>query len=314
MAREKELLNVPYFHIVFTFSDLLYPVAIQNKKTVYDILFQASSATLKEVAANPTNLGADIGFISILHTWDQKLNHHPHIHCIVPGGGLSRDKTRWINSAASFFLSVKILSAVFRGKFLSYLEKAFFENKLRFFGQMTGLADGNAFKHLLKQSCSTNWVVYCKRPFAGPKQVFDYLGRYTHRVAISNNRILAMTETTVTFQWRDRKNGGTVKEMTLDAAEFLRRFLLHVLPSGFMKIRHFGFLGNPAKKEALALCRDLTGDRASKKPKKELSGWRDLLLSLTGKDPSICPYCGKGQLFVFDELPKQAGPPNERTG
>jgi hypothetical protein len=315
MAREEELLPVPYFHIVFTFSDLLYPIAFQNKKVVYDILFQASSETLKEVAANPKNLGADIGFISILHTWDQRLNHHPHIHCIVPGGGLARDKTRWIASAANFFLSVKILSAVFRAKFLSRLEEVFRRNTLVFHGQTAGLADRKAFQNLLLQSCATNWVVYCKRPFAGPKQVLEYLGRYTHRVAISNNRILSMTETTVTFQWRDRKNGGVAKEMTLDAVEFLRRFLLHVLPSGFMKIRHYGFLGNPAKKEAIALCRSLAKDKSvSLQPHAAPRGWRDLLLFLTGKDLSVCPQCGKGHLFVLEELPKRASPPLEKTG
>jgi hypothetical protein len=315
MAREEELLPVPYFHIVFTFSDLLYPVALQNKKVVYDILFQASSETLKEVAANPDNLGADIGFISILHTWEQRLNHHPHIHCIVPGGGFAREKTRWIASAANFFLPVKVLSIVFRAKFLSYLEGAFRKNKLAFHGQIAGLADEAAFKRLLEQSCQTNWVVFSKRPFAGPRQVLEYLGRYTHRVAISNNRILSMTETTVTFQWRDRKNGGTVKEMTLDAVEFLRRFLLHVLPSGFMKIRHYGFLGNPAKKEAIALCRSLAKDQSvAQKPHKTPRGWKDLLLFLTGKDLSVCPHCGKGHLLVLEVLPKRAGPPLEKTG
>lgn len=315
MAREEELLPVSYFHIVFTFSDLLYPFALQNKKTVYDILFQASSETLKEVAANPDNLGADIGFISILHTWDQKQNQHPHIHCIVPGGGLARDKTRWIASAPNFFLSVKILSVVFRAKFLSYLENAFRRNKLVFYGQTADLADPAAFKRLLQQSCQTNWVVYSKRPFAGPSQVLEYLGRYTHRVAISNNRILSMTDTSVTFQWRDRKNGGALKEMTLDAVEFLRRFLLHVLPFGFMKIRHYGFLGNPAKKEAIALCRSLAQDQAeSRKSHETPRGWKDLLLFLTGKDLSVCPHCGKGHLFVLEKLPKQAGPPLAKTG
>lgn len=315
MAREEDLLPVPYFHIVFTFSDLLYPIALQNKKTVYDILFQASSETLKEVAANPDNLGADIGFTAILHTWNQKLNHHPHIHCIVPGGGLAHDKTRWITAAANFFLSVKILSVVFRAKFLSYLETAFRRNKLVFFGQSADLADEATFKCLLKQACKNNWVVYAKRPFAGPSQVLEYLGRYTHRVAISNNRILAMTDSTVTFQWRDRKNGNALKEMSMDAVEFLRRFLLHVLPSGFMKIRHYGFLGNPAKKEAIALCRNLVKDQSvARKHRKAPHDWKDLLLFLTGKDPSLCPHCGKGHLFVLEELPKQAGPPLEKTG
>jgi hypothetical protein len=311
MARKKELLPVPYFHIVFTFSNLLYPLALQNKKAVYDILFQASSETLKEVAATPANLGADIGFISILHTWDQRLNHHPHLHCIVPGGGLAHDKTRWIASPESFFLSIKILSVVFRAKFLSRLEEAFQRNRLVFCGETAGLADRTAFKHLLKKTCTTSWVVYAKRPFAGPTQVLEYLGRYTHRVAISNNRILAMTDSTVTFQWRDRKNGGVLKEMTLDAATFL----LHVLPSGFMKIRHFGFLGNPAKNEAIALSRRLLKDQsAPRKPQEAPRGWKDLLLFLTGKDLSVCPQCGQGHLFVLEKLPKQASPPLKKTG
>lgn len=306
MAREQELLPVPYFHVVFTFSDLLYPIALQNKKVVYDILFQASSETLKEVAANPKNLGAVIGFISILHTWEQKLSHHPHIHCIIPGGGLSPDKTSWISSSENFFLSVKILSIVFRAKFLSYLEKAFQQGKLVFYSQLKELADQKTFKQLLDQSCSTNWVVYSKRPFAGPEQVLNYLGRYTHRVAISNNRILSMTETTVNFEWRDRKNGGIVKQITLDVVDFMRRFLLHLLPSGFMKIRHYGFLGNPSKKDTITLCRSLIGTPVvDKNPEENPKTWQELFIFLTGQDPTLCSQCGKGHMVVFKELPRQ---------
>jgi len=315
MDREQELLDVPYFHVVFTFSDLLYPIALQNKKVVYDILFQASARTLKEVAANPINLGAKIGFISILHTWDQQLNHHPHIHCIVPGGGLSKDRTRWISSAENFFLSVKILSAVFRAKFLSCLEKAFRLHKLVFYGQTTALAAPDTFKQLLRQSCQTNWVVYAKRPFAGPQQVLNYLGRYTHRVAISNNRILSMTDSTVTFEWRDRRNDNVVKEMTLDVVQFMRRFLLHILPSGFMKIRHYGFLGNPSRKDTIALCQNLTGGTAAaKKPEKNPETWRDMMIFLTGQDPTLCPQCGKGHMVVFKELPRQLNPVRLKAG
>jgi len=315
MAREMELLPVPYFHVVFTFSDLLYPLALQNKKVIYDILFRASSETLKEVAANPKNLGAHIGFISILHTWDQKLNHHPHIHCIVPGGGLAADKTEWISSSENFFLSVKILSVVFRAKFLSYLEQAYKTHKLVFYGAQAGLSDLKAFKELLVQSYAKNWVVYSKRPFAGPKQVLDYLGRYTHRVAISNNRIISLTESTVTFQWKDRKNGGAVKTMTLDAVEFMCRFLLHVLPHGFMKIRHYGFLGNPGKKKALDLCKELIGGKDTNDESKETpQTWQELLFHLTGRDPTICPNCGKGHLVLFMELPAKSGPPMKKAG
>ena len=310
LDRKKELLPVPYFHIVFTISDKLYPLTIQNKKVVYNILFKAVSDTLKEVAANPKNLGAQIGFMAILHTWNQQLGAHPHIHCIVPGGGLSKNKERWIESNKNYFLCVKVLSVVFRGKFLALLKKAYNLSQLNFHGILTALAEIEVFNDMLRQSCLKNWVVYSKRPFAGPEQVLDYLGRYTHRVAISNNRILNVSETTVTFKWRDRKDNNKERIMSIDTLKFMRRFLLHILPSGFMKIRHYGFLGSPSKGRAVILCKVLLDvDDKEKISKETPKTWRELMFFLTGKDLSLCPLCNEGHMILFDSIQNETRPP-----
>ncbi|MEA2591136.1 MAG: hypothetical protein QOD62_967, partial [Actinomycetota bacterium] len=241
-ARGAELLPVEYFHVVFTLPPALAPIALQNPREVYNILFRAAAETLRQIAADPKHLGAEIGFLAVLHTWGQNLQHHPHVHCVVPGGGLSPDGSHWVACRPGFFLPVRVLSRVFRGKFLALLGNAFDQGKLSFHGKLGVLADGGEFQRRLTASAQTEWVVYAKPPFGGPEQVLKYLARYTHRVAISNRRLVALEEGDVQFQWKDYAHGGGPKTMTLKAIEFIRRFLLHVLPSGFVRIRHYGFL------------------------------------------------------------------------
>ena len=236
--RQAELLEVPYFHVVFTVPEEIAAIAFQNKAVAYGILFRATSETLRTIAADPHHLGAEIGFFAVLHTWGQNLQHHPHLHCVVPGGGLSPDGQRWVSCRPGFFLPVRVLSRLFRRLFLESLQKAFDSGKLRFFGALEPLRERPAFAQLLLRAKDSEWVVYAKRPFAGPQQVLDYVGRYTHRVAISNNRLLDIENDQVRFQWEDYRNGAQVKVMTLSADEFIRRFLLHVLPNGFQRIRY----------------------------------------------------------------------------
>src|SRR5438874_3843740 len=257
--RQSELLNVPYFHVVFTVPEEIAAIALQNKRTVYGILFHATAETLRIIAADPEHLGAEIGFFAVLHTWGQNLVHHPHLHCVVPGGGLSPDGKRWISCRPGFFLPVRVLSRLFRRLFLESLQKAFDSVKLRFVAALEPLRERDAFGQLLARVELCEWVVYAKRPFAGPQKVLDYVGRYTHRVAISNNRLLDIENDQVRFQWKDYRGGDQVKTMTLKAEEFIRRFLLHVLPNGFRRIRYYGFLGNRHREEKLAVCRRLLG-------------------------------------------------------
>jgi hypothetical protein len=253
--RSAELLPVPYFHVVFTLPHLLAPLALQNKVLIYGLLFRSASQTLLQIAADPKHLGADIGFMAVLHTWGQTLLAHPHLHCVVPGGGLSADHQRWIPCGSKFFLPVEVLSLVFRGKFLAALERAFKQHKLTLAGQLAPLQSPTTFAALLRAAAHRKWVVYAKRPFAGPAQVLTYLSRYTHRVAIANSRLIAMTEGKVTFRWRDYTHGSQTRTMTLEANEFLRRFLLHVLPTSFVRIRYFGLLANRQRARLLNLCR-----------------------------------------------------------
>jgi hypothetical protein len=293
--REAELLPVPYFHVVFTLPAEVAALALGNKKVVYSILFRAASETLLEVAANPEHLGANIGFLAILHTWTQTLLHHPHIHCIVPGGGISPDGTRWVKSRDDFFLPIRVLSCLFRGKFLAYLVEAARAGTLRFAGATAPLATPAGFDSFLQEQRSKEWVVYAKPPFGSPEQVLKYLARYTHRVAISDRRILDIQDAGVTFRYRDNTRGQQV--MTLDGVEFLRRFLLHVLPTGFVRIRYFGLLANRNRAKNLARCRELlaadpTTAEASAptapsapKPADEERDERDR-----------CPCCGTGRL------------------
>lgn len=289
-ARKEDLLNVGYFHVVFTIPDLLNPVAYQNPRIVYDILFKAAAETLSELSADKKYLGAQIGFTAILHTWGQNLMHHPHLHCIVPGGGLN-SSGKWVKSRKKFFIPVRVLSRKFRGKFLFYLK----QTKIKFYGSVSYLQNPSMFHDWMSSLYQKEWVVYCKPPFKNASCVVEYLGRYTHRVAISNNRIVKLDNGVVTFKWRDYKDGNKQKEMNLTVNEFIRRFLIHVLPNGFTRIRHYGLLSPRNKATKLKLCKKLTNTMMSNTPKIKLSTL-DLLKKLTGKDFTICPSCGVGHL------------------
>lgn len=256
-SRQRELLPVTYYHVVFSVPHRLVPLMWQNKRWLFDLLFEATAETLLEVAANPKRLGASIGFLSVLHTWGQTLQPHPHIHCVVPGWGLSQDQQRWIHSQQSFFLSVRVLSRVFRGKFVAGLKQLFRKNQLQFFGPCQHLSHAKAFNDFLRTLFREDWVVYAKQPFGGPEHVLHYLARYTHRVAISNHRLLNVTDDDVTFRWKDYAHRSKSRAMTLSHEEFLRRFFLHVLPTGFPRIRYFGFLANRRRGLILPLCRNL---------------------------------------------------------
>lgn len=256
-ARQTELLPVGYYHLVFSVPHLLVPLVWQNKKVLFTLLFNASAATLLEVAADRKRLGAQLGFLSILHTWGQTLQPHPHLHCVVPGGGLSPDHERWISSPSHFFLPVKVLSRVFRGKFAAGLRAAFHRKQLAFHGTCLPLSDEKAFAAFLRTLFREDWVVYAKPPFGGPEHVLQYLARYTHRVAISNHRIVNVNDTHVTFRWKDYAHHSKCRTMTLTNEEFLRRFLQHLLPKGFPRIRYFGWLANRRRGKSLALCRVL---------------------------------------------------------
>jgi len=286
--RKFDLLNVKYFHVVFTFPDFLNSITFHNQKTVYDILFKSVSETLLELSADKKYLGAKIGFSTILHTWGQNLMYHPHIHGIVPSGGLD-SLNKWKNGKYKFFLPVKVLSRKFRGKFLHYLKSA----KLNFYGDDKYLENPQSFENLLSLLYKKEWIVYCKPPFKNADCVIEYLGRYTHRVAISNNRILSCENGKVSFKWRDYKDRAKWKVMLVSADEFIRRFLMHILPPRFMKIRHYGILGNRNKNTKLALCKKLTFTKILKKEKLPPL---ELLKMLTGKDFTICPACGIGHL------------------
>ncbi len=257
--RRAELLPVSYFHIVFTLPHELSALALQNKRLLYDLLFRASAATLLELAGDPKHLGADIGFLGVLHTWGQNLQHHPHIHYVVPAGGLAPDGSRWIASSRHFLLPVGALSRVFRGKFKAGLQQLFQQHKLQFHGSLQSLAEPRRFRQFLRQLFHQDWVVYAKPPFGGPEHVLNYLARYTHRVAISNHRLVAFQNDRVSFRWKDYAHGGKQKIMTVSADEFLRRFLVHVLPKGLVRIRHFGLFANRRRGIMLVRCRALFG-------------------------------------------------------
>jgi len=288
--RLQELLPVNYFHLVFSVPHSLVPLIWQNKKVLFRLLFQASAATLLKVASDPKRLGAQIGFLGILHTWGQTLQPHPHIHCVIPGGGLSSDHSRWIASRSSFFLPVKVLSRVFRGKFVAGLRRAFRNHQLRFYGECMPLAQEKNFNVFLRTLFQQDWIVYAKPPFGGPEHVLHYLARYTHRVAISNHRLLSVSDSTVSFRWKDYAHQSKARIMTLSCDEFLRRFLQHVLPKGFPRIRYFGWLANRVRKHLLSLCRLL------------------LHQSLPARDRSFpnratwqCPLC-QGPMYVIERF------------
>ncbi len=295
-ARQAELLPVPYFHVVFTLPAPVAEIAFQNKKVVYAILFRTAAETLRRIAADPKHLGAEIGLVAVLHSWGQNLHYHPHVHCVVPGGGLSPDGTRWIGCRPGFFLPVRVLSRLFRRLFLDALCAAFDAGELGFFGELVGLARSAAFKDRLSALRRVEWVVYAKRPFGGPAQVLAYLGRYTHRVAIANSRLVSMTDKDVAFRWKDYRHGGKIKVMTLAAHEFIRRFLLHTLPDGFHRIRHFGFLANGHRAAKLALCRKLLDAPAAISAPEPANASGD---STSGPPAwSRCPCCGGAFVVV----------------
>ena len=281
--------------MVFTLPSQLASLALQNKKVLYGLLLRASAETLLEVARDPRHLGAEIGFFSVLHTWSQKLTLHPHVHCVIPAGGLSPDHTRWVRSPNRFFLPLKVLSRVFRGKFIAALKQAFHNGQLRFSGNLTPLAQPKNFAAWLRRFFRADWVVYAKPPFGGPQYVLHYLGRYTHRVAISNHRLVSLVDGKVSFRWRDSAHHNQQKQMTLSLDEFLRRFLLHLLPKGFVRIRHFGFLANRRRAKLLPLCFHRLGVKQQAPENQDSSSPNE------SYDRRPCPKCG-GPMVVLGRL------------
>jgi hypothetical protein len=299
--RQAELLECEYFHVVFTLPAELAALALQNKRQMYDLLFRATADTLQSIAADPQHLGAQIGFFCILHSWGQTLNFHPHLHCVVPGGGISLDGSRWVACRPGFFLPVKVLSHRFRKLYLRYLEQTYAAGKLQFYGELQELSDPNSFARYLTPLHDSEWVVYAKAPFGGPDRVLDYLGRYTHRVAISNNRLEALKDGQVSFAYKDYKHEQRHKVMTMSADEFLRRFLLHVLPDSFQRICHYGLLGNRHRAENLGRCRELLAMPVPM-PTPEYD-YRERWQQLTGHDPLQCPQCRNGKMVRIAILP-----------
>ncbi len=293
-----DLLDVPYFHVVFTIPRDLGLIALHNPRHVYGLLMRTAAQTLLELAADPKHLGAKIGVLELLHTWGQNLALHPHVHCIVTGGGLSQDEMRWIAGSDRFFLPVGVLSRVFRGKFLAGLHAAFRRGQLRFPCKLAPLARPGEFNRLLSQAVQTEWVVYVKRPTRGPQTVLKYLARYTHKTAISNHRLVSLNDGQVTFRWKDYARGGRRRIMALDPIEFVRRFLMHVLPLGFVRIRHCGILANCHRRENLARCRQLLGTTSATD-----SSLPDLTSAPQREPPvtptHICPICGAGRMIII---------------
>lgn len=304
-ARQAELLPVPYFHVVFTLPAPIAAIAFQNKAVVYAILFAASAEAMTTLASNPRRLGAQIGVVAVLHTWGQTLTHHPHVHCVVPGGGISPDSTRWIAGRPNFFLAVKPLAKLFRRLFLERLQKTFDAGALNFFGDLANLADPASFRALIVDMRRIDWVVYAKKPFGGPAQVLAYLGRYTHRVAIANSRLVAIDDDQVTFAWKDYRQNGASKIMKLAPDEFIRRFLPHALPDGFHRIRHFGFMANGHRAAKLALCRSLLVDRLEPQPSANAAPQANIGIP-------ACSECG-GVMRVVAQEPRGFTPPYSRA-
>jgi Putative transposase/Transposase zinc-binding domain len=298
--RAAELLPVEYFHVVFTLPQLVAPLALQNQRLIYGILFRAAAETLLRIAADPRHLGARIGFLAVLHTWGQNLHHHPHLHCVVPGGGIASDQRHWISCRRQFLFPVKVLSRLFRAKFVAYLKAAFRKGELGFHGELKSLGEKRTFFEWLAEVRETEWVVYAKPPFGGPRQVLKYLARYTHRVAISNQRLISLEDGRVTFRWKNYAHASQPATMTLKAEEFIRRFLLHVLPKGFVKIRHFGFLANRCRRDNVVLCRKLLAASSTVLP--------DLVPPPRHSDQAEtdpvdrCPHCKVGHMRMLEIL------------
>ncbi len=304
-ARAAELLPVPYFHLVFTLPNVLGPIALANPRVVYDLLLRCAAATVLEVAANPEHLGACTGVLALLHTWGQTLQLHPHVHCVVPGGGLSLDGTRWVASRPDFFLPVRVLSRVFRGKFLAGLRAAFATGRLRITGDCSDAAA--QFEHLVSAAARSEWVVYAKPPFGGPERVLKYLARYTHRVAISNRRLLDLKDGSVRFRYKDYAHGNRKRVMKLSASEFVRRFLLHVLPRGLVRIRHYGILSNRQQREDLARCRELlTGGKAVQAESESPAKVESTECPESTTATRVCPRCGAGRMILIAVFPPLA--------
>jgi hypothetical protein len=306
-SRKAELLPVEYFHVVFTVPEQIAQIAFYNKETVYNILFKATAQTLLTIAGDPKHLGAGIGFFAVLHTWGQNLLHHPHLHCVVPGGGLSPDHERWIACRPGYFLTVEVLSHLFRRLFLEAIEEAFRNGDLEFFGELETLSDAARFKTFLAPLRGAKWVVYAKPPFGGPLQALAYLGRYTHRVAISNHRLVSDEGGRVAFQWKDYRDEDQQKVMEVEADEFIRRFLIHALPPGFQRIRHFGFMANCHRRVKLELCRKLLiSSIACLLPPPEAC--RQMLESITETPVNRCERCGIGTMIRIAVLPHYRWP------
>jgi hypothetical protein len=304
--RRAELLPTEYFHVVFTLPEPIAAIAFYNQEVVYSLLFRATAETLLTIAGDPERLGVETGFFAVLHTWGQNLHFHPHLHCVVPGGGLSPDHNQWIGGRRRFFLPVKVLSSLFRRLFLEGLEEAYAAGKLQFFGDLEPLRDPPAFARYLAPWKDKDWVVYAKAPFGGPQQVLEYLGRYTHRVAISNRRLLQLEEGQVSFQWKDYRDANRSKVMTVSAEEFIRRFLQHALPPGFQRIRYYGFLANCHRAAKLDLCRKLLATVCSLLLPQP-ADCRDFLAALTAGNLRLCPQCGIGALLQRQIFPLYPG-------
>jgi len=302
-SRRAELLPVQYFHIVFTMPKEIEELALINRRVVYDILFKTSAQTMLTIAKDPKHLGADIGFTSVLHTWGSTLPHHPHVHMIVPGGGISPDGKRWVTCREDFFLHVNVLKSLFRRLFLEALKRAYEAGKLRFTGKSGAFAQPKAFAKFLKKHRGMKWHIYAKAPFGGPETTLNYLARYTHRSAISDHRLITMSKGKVSFRYKDYKKEGEKRVMTLSATEFIRRFLMHVPPKGFTRIRHYGLLANRFRARNIKRCRDLLGAPEPEPIERyDEMDWAERYLALTGHDPLLCPVCKKGRLeLVTDE-------------
>jgi hypothetical protein len=313
-ARMEELLPVPYFHAVFTLPSEMNPFILRNKASCYSILFRAAQETLSELSADSKHLGARTGFILVLHSWGQNLMDHPHVHCIIPAGGFNPKSEKWKKGNGKFLFPVKAMSALFRGKFMDYFKSAVREKSVKMHGLLSPYEEPVKLQSVIDVLYKKKWVTYVKEPFAGAESVVKYLGNYTHRIAISNHRILAFKDGKVTFSWRDYADHNKKKMMTVTTHEFIRRFLLHVVPSGFMRIRHYGILGNRCKAKLLPLCRALIGGTTLQEfeenevevdcdNKKEKKKWYEIIQELTGADPRICPHCRKGIMMVVRVIP-----------